>query len=137
MARACQTVEYVKDGPTTDELLEFRPLLLFLLLWLSIHVNDLRLNCRLLPDHTLSDNDIVSSSLSHAWRGDQRWSGLRLRCWIIRGYKYEKSGRAQRWGRLLCSRGGGLATSLGTVGGIEGSSAPTVMIVAMMLGWEG
>lgn len=79
--RGCQTVEYAKVKPTTDELVEFRLLLFpFLLLRLGIYVDDLGLRRGLLLDHTLDDNVTVSSGLSHVRHSDRRWGGLRLLC---------------------------------------------------------
>lgn len=58
-------MEYVKDGPTASELLQFRLLLLlfFPLLRLSIYIDDLRLSRGLLLSHSPDENDIVSLSL--------------------------------------------------------------------------
>ena len=90
--RTCQTVDYVKNGPIADELIKLRLLfLLFLLLRLNIYINDSGLSCGLLLDYTLNDNDIVD--LRYVRRNDQRRGGLRLLCLIVRGCRYEKSGR--------------------------------------------
>jgi hypothetical protein len=88
--RRGQMVEYVEGVPTTKELLEFRLfyILFFLLLWLTINVDDLRLSGRLLLNHTLHDNDIVIvvgiAHLGHANRHRYGWQ-----CWIVCGCKRE------------------------------------------------
>ena len=128
-----------RDKPTTDELLELRLfLLLFLLLGLSIYVDYLGLSCRLLLDYALDDNDVVIIGLSHVRHRGRCRDHLRLLLrWIVCGYQYGESNMARGGGELWCSRGGGSTTPLFTVGGIEGSSELTVMVVAMTCGWMG
>lgn len=131
--------EHMKDGPTGKKVFKFRLLFLHhLWLWLSIYIDDLGSCSGLWLDRTLDKNNVVA--VGHERHSNWHRSGLKLGlglgllCWVVCGYKYNESSRAERVAeQCRCSRGGGLTTSLCTIG-VEGSSAPTVMVVAMS-GW--
>jgi len=128
--RESQMTEYLKNGPTTNELLEFSLLFLrFLLWWLGIHVDELGLSCGLLLNYTLDNKDIIIViGGGHVRHSDWHRSGLL--CWIVCGHTRNQV-QPEEEDSLRYLRGGGLTTSLWRVGGNEGSSALTATVVAM------
>lgn len=79
----------MRDKPATGELLKFGVLLLFLLLGLSVYVDDLGLTCGLLLNYALDDNDVIIVGLSHVRHRSRCRDHLRLLLrWIVCSYQY-------------------------------------------------